>query len=156
MEVRVETLGPLRLAGMRRVGPYREAGTAFEQILGWAGPRRLLGPDTLVLGLYHDDPATTAPDRLRLDACVTVGASVRAEGEVRIQELPRGEYAVAIHRGPYETLADTYGALARWAAAHGRKARAPAVEIYRNHPKTTPPAGLVTDVCLPLDPDRGS
>jgi AraC family transcriptional regulator len=153
VDVRVETLGPLRLAFIRRLGPYREAGAAFERILAWAGPRGLLGPDTLVLGLYYDDPATTPPDRLRLDACVSVGEGVAAEGEIHVQEVPRGQYVVATHRGPYEALADTYGALIRWVATGGRKPRAaPCVEIYRNDPKTTLPADLVTDVYVPLEP----
>jgi AraC family transcriptional regulator len=153
VDARIDTLGPLTVAFIRHVGPYHDAGPACERILAWARLRGLLGPGTTVLGLSHDNPASTPAGRLRMDACVAVGAGVGPEGEVGVKELPRGEYAVATHRGPYETLADTYGALARWVVAGGRRVRAaPCVEIYRNDPKSTPPAALLTDVCVPVDP----
>ena len=66
------TVPAIRVAFMRHVGPYCEAGAAWERLQAWAGPRGLFGPRTLVLGVCHDDPEVTPADKVRYDACVTV------------------------------------------------------------------------------------
>lgn len=99
--------------------------------MAWAGPRGLLGPRTRFLGLYHDAPEVSAPEQLRGDACMTVDEGFTGEGEMGVQEIAGGEYAVATHRGPYDRLSDTYALLCgQWVPAHGRELRAaPSYEI---------------------------
>jgi len=73
-----------------------------------------------MLGVCHDDPDVTPPEKFRYGACLVVGESVRPEGEVGVQEVGGGEYAVATHRGPYQTLAQTYARLyGEWLPAGG-------------------------------------
>src|SRR5205807_2268773 len=108
MEVRIETLPPMRVAFMRHVGPFDQVGATWQQLLAWAGPRGLIGPATKFLTAWHDDPEVTAPERLRGDVCITVRDGIAGGGPVGIQELAGGEYAVATHRGPYDTVGATY------------------------------------------------
>lgn len=154
MDVRIETIKPQRVAFIRHVGPYNQVASAWQKLCSWAGPRGLLGPQTVALGVCHDDPEVTPPDRIRYDACITVDDSVQPEGEVGVQEVFGGEYAITTHRGPYEKFAETYARLCgEWLPASGRELRsAPGVEIYRNDPNTTPPEQLLTDIHVPLEP----
>lgn len=156
MEVRIEQVQPIHVAFVRHVGPYAEVGAAWNKLCAWAGPRGLLGPGLLVLGLCHDDPEVTPPDRIRYDACIAVGDDVQPEGEIGIQDVAGGEYAVTVHRGPYERLADTYAAMCgQWMPGSGRQPRSsPSFEIYHNSPETTPPEQLITEVHVPLEPLR--
>jgi AraC family transcriptional regulator len=154
MDVHVESLAPKKVVYLRHVGPYE--GEALEEtwakLLTWAGPRGLLGPRTVLLGIGHDNPHVTRPDKLRYDACLATDQPVEPEGEVSTQEIPGGEYAVATHKGPYQSLTETYACLyGDWLPASGREpADAPGFEVYHNSPLDTAPQDLVTDVYVPL------
>jgi AraC family transcriptional regulator len=152
LAVRLERFGRTRLAFVRHVGPYDQVGIAWQKLFAWAGRSGLLGPAVEMLGVVYDDPEITPPERLRYDAAVVVNERIQPEGEVGIQELAPCEYAVTTHRGPYQTLSETYARLCgEWLASSGREARgAPALEIYRNSPWNTRPENLVTDIHLPL------
>ncbi len=152
MEVQVKKLPPTRVAFLRHVGPYAHVGKAWERICSWAGRKGLLGPSCVVLGLSHDDPDVTAPDRLRYDAAIVVGPEVQGEGEIWVQEIPGGEYAVTTHRGPYEKMNETYRALfGQWLPNSGREpGPGPSLEFYRNSPETVKPEDLLTEIWIPL------
>lgn len=154
MDIRVEDVQPMRVAFMRHVGPYQEVGQTWQRLCGWAGPRGLFGPFTKMLGVCHDDPEVTPPEKLRYDACIVAGEHVQAEGDVGIQVIPGGQYAVATHHGPYERLGETYAALlGQWIPAHNREPLpSPPFEVYRNSPMNTPPEELVTDIYVPIKP----
>lgn len=153
-EVRIEEVPARRVAFIRHVGPYGEAGPAFQRICGWAGRKGLFGPNTLVLGVCHDDPEVTPADKIRFDCCVSVGENVPPEGEIGVQTIEGGPYAVVRHVGPYEKLGQTYRWLyGTWLPSSGRELRnAPAYEVYRNSPQDSPPEKLITDIHLPLEP----
>jgi AraC family transcriptional regulator len=153
MEVTVETREPTRVAFVRHIGPYAECGGAWEKLCVWAGPKGLLGPGATFVGVDHDDPKITPSDKIRYDASVVVGSAVRPEGEIGVQELAGGDYAVAIHRGPYTHLQKTYDAIfAGWLPKSGYRLRdLPALEFYLNSPDSTPPEDLRTRVCVPVE-----
>lgn len=157
MDVRIETLEPMKVVFTRAVGPYQDAAAkAWGTLCTWAGPRGLFGPATLMIGICHDDPDVTPPDKIRYDAAMTLNRPVGPEGEIGVQELPGGTYAVATHRGPYEKLSETWAQVCgQWLPSSGHAARnAPCFEIYRNNPQMTPPEQLVTDVYVPIEPPR--
>lgn len=78
--------------------------------------------------------------------------SIQAEGEVGIQIIPGGEYAVLVHKCPYEGVANTINWLyGIWLPKSGREvADANDFEIYRNSPHDTKPEDLITEIYLPL------
>jgi AraC family transcriptional regulator len=152
LAVRTERFGLTRLVFFRHIGPYDEVGKAWQKLYAWAGRNGLLGPAAETLGVVHDDPEITPPERLRYDAALVVNERVRPTGEAGIEELLPGEYAVAVHKGPYQTLNDTYSRLCgEWLPSSGREARsAPAFEVYRNSPFDTAPDELLTEIYIPL------
>lgn len=152
MQVNVENFTPRRVAFMRHIGPYQDVGATWQRLMAWAGPRGIFGPDTQMLGLAYDNPQVTPADKLRYDACVTVGAGVQPQGEVGVQEIAGGDYAVALHVGPYEQLHHTYSRLfGQWLPASGRAPRdLPCVERYLNSPMNASPEQLQTQVCVPI------
>ena len=154
MNVKIETVKPMRVAFVRHVGPYDQCKPAWEKLCEWAGPRGLLGEGTRFIGLSHDDPEVTPPEKLRYDACIPVDADVRPEGDIGIQEIRGGEYAVATHAGPYNKLIETYAKLfGQGIPRLGREpASAPCLEVYLNDPESTDPDELLTDIYALLEP----
>jgi AraC family transcriptional regulator len=154
MDVKTKKFPPIKVAYIRHIGPYEQTEAVWRRLMQWAGPKGLLGPGTLFLGYCHDNPESTPPAEIRYDACVSVEQDVEPEGEVCVQVIPEGEYAVAVHRGPYSGLCEVYKFLYHeWPGTSGRvlKQESP-FEIYYNNPETTPEADLLTEVCVPLEP----
>ncbi len=52
----------------------------FTKLLGWAGPKQLMGPDTILMSAYYDDPSVTPPEELKLDVCMTIEDDIKVEG----------------------------------------------------------------------------
>jgi AraC family transcriptional regulator len=154
MEVKIENVKPMKVAFMRHTGPYDQCGKTWEALCMNLGPKGLLGPGTRFVGLCHDDPEVTPPEKIRYDACLVVGDDFEAEGDVGVQTIGGGEYAVTKHHGPYSEFKNTYAQLCgQWAPRNGREIRsAPSMEFYLNDPESTEPEELLTDIYMPLEP----
>jgi AraC family transcriptional regulator len=153
-EVRIERHPSRRVLFLRHIGPYQSVGPTFQKFMAHVFQNGLFRPDAEILGICHDDPDVTPPDKIRYDCGMTVGDNVSASGEFGIQTIDGGEFAVTTHRGPYEALAESYEALyGSWLPASGREPRnSPSFEIYRNSPTDTTADNLVTEIFLPLAP----
>lgn len=152
LEVSIRTLPSLRVAAVRHVGPYNLCYAAWQTLCDWAGPANLLRQDTQYLSLCHDDPTVTAPDNIRCDVCVTLPEGAVADGPATELTVPGGEYAVALHKGPYENLYAAYAALCgQWIPASRREmAVEPSVEVYLNSPEHVAPQDLLTEIRIRL------
>ncbi len=152
MAAEIKTLAPLRVAFIRHVGPYDEVGETWARLAEWAGANCLFGPDTRLFGACYDDPDVTPRDKIRYAACITLDAPLPPEGEVGMQTIPGGRYAVVLHEGPYQGLGDTYAHLfGRWLAEHHLEpGDPPSLEFYLNDPHDTPAEELLTEVWAPI------
>lgn len=149
----IRSIQPIDVLYVRRTGPYYQASEgAFGALCGFAGPRGLLGPDTWVLGISHDDPDVTEGAKLRFDACVSVAREVEVAGEVARKTIPGGRYAVFLHEGPYEALKKTYDRIFRdWLPGSGQQLREECgFERYLNSPGEVRAEDLRTEIWLPL------
>jgi len=153
MKVEIEYREPTRAAFMRHVGPYGDVGATWEKFLPLLGKEGLLGGGALLIGICHDDPEVTPQDKIRYDACVSVDDTFLPFGEVGVQVIPGGDYAVTTHFGPYNKLGETYTRLVgQWLPRSGRELRTtPCFEIYLNDPEGTDPEDLLTDIYAPLE-----
>ena len=152
MEVRFEKHKPMRVAYVRHVGPYQECGVAWEKLGKFAARQGWSSSHVLRIGIGHGSPDITPPEELRYDACLTVDDQFQPTGEIGVQDVPGGEYAIVTHRGPYSGLPDAYRWILRvWVPESGRELRSgPCFEIYVNDPVSTPPEDLVTEIHVPL------
>ena len=153
MKVKIEHREPTRVAFMRHVGPYGEVGATWDKLLMLLGKEGLLGGDSLLIGICHDDPEVTPQDKIRYDACVTVDENFAPAGDIGVQVIPGGEYAMTTHFGPYQKLGETYTKLlGQWLPRSGRELRsAPCFDVYLNDPHSTDPEDLLTDIYAPLE-----
>lgn len=155
MHVTIKTRTPTRVAFIRWTGPYHEVGPTWEALMDWAGSNGHFNGDTRYFGASYDDPDVTPAEKIRYDACITIGDDVEGEGDVGIRTIPGGTYAVTIHEGPYEKLGDTYTRLmGQWFPASGYEpGDAPCLEFYLNEPDATPQEDLLTEIWVLLRTD---
>lgn len=152
IEAKIEKLEPRKVAYVRHTGPYAECHTAWKTLCSWAWPKGLL-KGVKPIGLSYDDPEITPPDKIRYDACIPVKGSVKPESGISIQEIAGGEYAVTVHKGPFEKLSETYLKLCgEWLPKTGRKTKnLPSVEIYLNDIRRTKPENIRVEIQIPLE-----
>jgi AraC family transcriptional regulator len=152
MKVEIVKQPKLRLAGVRHVGSYMNVSEAFVRLNGLVTAAGLTKPDTVLVGIYHDDPSTTPEDKLRSDAAITVSEKTKLPAGLTEIAIPAGRYAHATHIGPYTGLGAVYAHIWKeWLPRSGEKpGDGVSYEMYRNTPMTAKPHELVTDVYVPL------
>ncbi len=152
MDVEVVKRPALRLASVRHVGSYMQIREAFGRLNDLVTTAGLGNRDTMLVGIYHDDPSVTPEEKLRSDAAITVPANAKLPSGLTELVIPAGRYAHATHVGPYTGLGDVYAYLRNaWMPSSGEKMGAGmSYEMYRNTPMTAKPHELVTDIYISL------
>jgi predicted dithiol-disulfide oxidoreductase (DUF899 family)/DNA gyrase inhibitor GyrI len=152
LKVQIKKIEPIRVAFVRHIGPYMECGAAWGKLMPALTKRGVTPGDSMVLGIGHDNPEITPAAELRYDACVSVGEDFQPDGEISVQTIPGGEYAVATYVGPYDNLSDVYRAfLGRCLPESGREIGTGfCFEVYVNDAAKTAPADLITEIYAPL------
>ena len=112
-----------------------------------------MGPDTESIGVFNDSAEVTEEHKMRYDACITVNDDVKPEGEFALQTIPGGDYAMFVHKGPYQTLEDIYNRImCEWLPEQERELKeVPMWERYLNSKLLeTDPDSLLTEIYIPL------
>lgn len=145
---------PIPVIALDHRGSYQEIGHTFEKLFLWAGSTGPTGPDTRMLGIYYDDPASRPIAELRSCACITAPPSVGPGPGMHREVIAGGPVARLVHKGPYADLDVAYAWLYRtWLPLSGREpGEAPCFEEYLNDPASLPPTEWLTAVNLPLKP----
>lgn len=152
LTVELKTLPSINVLFLRHVGPYSQVGATWGRLMTWAGMRNLLGPQTRILGIVHDDPDITPTDKIRYDAAIVTTRPVHPEGEFAVTEIPAGRFAVFTHQGPYESLGQTYQRFfGAWLPHTRLELRdSHAFEDYLNSPLNAKPPDLRTNIHVPV------
>ena len=140
---------------VRKTGRYdKAAAEAWAALMKFAYTRRIMNKDTKCIGISHDSPDITPEEKIRYDACITFKGNMKPEGEVGIQAVAGGRYAVFLHKGPYNTFSKTYNyIMTQWYPKSGKKLRdLPCFELYLNRdPRRTKPENLKTEIYMPVE-----
>ncbi|MGV2288384.1 AraC family transcriptional regulator [Trinickia sp. YCB016] len=151
-EVEIREVPAMQAVTVDHTGSYMQIGKAFDTLFGWLASNNLLGSIQHAVGIFYDDPSAVAEAALRSKAGAVLAAPSEIAAPLSLTAIPGGQYAVLRHQGPYADMAAAYQWLyGEWLPQSGREAAdAPAFEEYLNNPRNTPPAELLTDICLPL------
>lgn len=152
MKVEVVKQPKLRIASVRHVGSYGGIPEAFQRLNELVTAAGLNDKDTILVGVYHDDPSNTPEEKLRSDAGITIPAKTKLPPGLTEVIIPAGRYAHSTHVGPYTGLGDAWGHLRNdWLSKSGeRPGPGVSYEVYRNTPMNAKPHELVTDLYFPL------
>jgi len=146
VSVSVQTVHGRKLAAVRREVAPGAVGGAWKPALDkvWAFVRTHPGlrTDGHNIFLYHHP---TQPGALMpCEFGVEVTRTFETAGEVYAAETPKGEAAIAVHRGPYDRMNEAHEAIREWMAANQREFAGHSWEIYGD--PTPDPADTETTV----------
>jgi len=149
IEVQIKTTEPTTVAFIAMRGAYDQIPMAMGRLYAWVTERGL-EPAGMPSGVYLTDPETVPqPEALwKLRAPVAGDPQETPPDEFGcgIERVPAHEVASTLHKGPYDTLSDTYRELAEWARDNGYRVVGPPEEFYQSDPDTTPPEEYLTEV----------
>jgi AraC family transcriptional regulator len=157
MRVQVRDLPAFHVAYMRYVGPYGPHGipALWQRLRRWMEPRGLCTPGRTTLGVAYDDPAITAAERCRYDACVVVPDDFAADRWVNVTTVPAGRYAVAGFTGTAHDIGAAWDRIfSAWLPRSGYEPDdRSCYELYRGDPRVdTRTAWFRCELCLPVRP----
>ena len=149
--VEVVTLPETRCISVPHKGAFMAISRAFEQLFAVAGPAGLVTRQSMMIGIYFDDPDAVDEAELRSAACLAVEGTVPDGFDMLVTR--GGPYARLSYTGPYADMRDAYRWLMGvWLPASGYEAAdGPMLEFYLNSPANTAPADLRTDILLPVE-----
>jgi AraC family transcriptional regulator len=155
LNIRVVPLTPIRTVMLKRLGPYEDISSTFDQLFQWVEANNV--PVMRTIGVYWDNPEYTDAPSLRSAACVEVhpGFQITNNGGLHLQleDIPGGQYSTARYQGPYEHLAAVWTTLTTYTEntlKRSIKENAGAFEVYVNDASETAPNDLITDLYMPL------
>ncbi|WP_406660866.1 GyrI-like domain-containing protein [Methanolobus sp. ZRKC3] len=155
-EPEITELEERNVAYVSFVGNYMGNVKVFENLFGklfsWAGPKQLIGPNTLLMSAYYDDPEVTPTEELKLDVCMTIEDDVEIEGDVKKKKLPGGKYVVMRAELTGAEEAPAWEKVVEWLIQSKLEidmSRA-SYEIYLNSPEEHTEKHHILDICMPV------
>jgi len=155
--VEIRTIANEKVYSVRKTGPYQNSACEAYAELGSFIEKYKLdipanNPKVKMYGVGYDNPYITPEAECRYDACITLTKVVSTEGNVNIQTIEGGKYAVFLHKGSYKELGTLYQAICgEWLSSNDYKSRdLPMFEVYLNSPVNTKEEDLLTEIYLPI------
>lgn len=150
-KIEIKEFAPLKLACVTTIG-VQGISNAYQELLKWAIPKNLLAKeDTKIITVYHDSFRLTAPEKVRMSACISVGEEDKAEGKVRLTTLKPGKCIIAYFEIGLADFEKSWRSLFVWMNEQGyQKAEGNPFEIYHNDFREDPKQIAKVDFCIPV------
>lgn len=106
----IKKIDPITVAFARHVGSYQEILETWFLLANAVGYACISDPATEKISILYDRVETTAVDKLRYDACLNISKlpDFKPSGNIGVQTIRGGRYAVITHHGPLVTIEKTY------------------------------------------------
>lgn len=158
MNVEVKNLDDMTTACIRHVGPFQGDSALFEglfkRLCSWAGPKQLMGPDTVFMSAYYDDPKKVKPEEMRMDVGMTIPEDAEIDNEeIKKRKFSGGKFVVATEevKDPKDYMTAWDEVYRKWIPKKGYEILdGPCLEIYRSDPKEDSEGKHVVDLCVPI------
>ncbi|PRP68314.1 hypothetical protein BST86_06480 [Nonlabens agnitus] len=151
-KIQIKQIPEMQLAGVTAMGFQNVAGS-YDQLVNWAGDQGLLdAPDVKMVTVYHDSAKTTAPDKVRISACILLNKQVEVAGEVSLLQLPSHRCIVAPMEIGLSEFEQAWKGLFIWMQENGHLKAAPSpFEVYHNNYQDHPHKMCIVDLCIPIE-----
>lgn len=150
-KIEIKTLEKLNLAYVTCIG-HQDIAKAYDTLVKWATPLDLLQqPDTKMITVYHDSFKITAPDKVRISACITLNEPTKATGEIGLSSIEKGKFIAGSFVITLDEFEKAWNSLFIWMAENGyQKADRDPFEIYHNDYRLHPEKKAIVDFYIPI------
>jgi effector-binding domain-containing protein len=156
MNVEIKTTEPQTVAFIQMHGEYSQIPDAMKRLYMWTGMRGMQ-PAGAPSAVYYTLPEGDDQSAAEWEVYTPVArnpeprvADKKGRGVRRVEPM---QVAATLHKGPYETIADTYYALQAWLTENGYYMAGAPEESYLSDPKDTAPEEYLTEVRFPIAKD---
>jgi effector-binding domain-containing protein len=153
IEVTVKKTEPITVAFVSKKGPYNLIGETFGTLYVWISDKGYI-PAGAPIGVYFNAPGQVPDEELLWELRSPIAGDVAPSGPdeqgLGVKKVEGAEVAATTHKGPYDQVGATYGALAGWIAENGYEIVGPSEEVYLSDPDKTPPEELLTEIRFPV------
>ncbi len=154
LQITIKELSSCRVVYKRVIGPcrpetYRQP---INRLLHWAFERDIVRGFLLPIGAGWGDPETIPENIYIYDVCLAVSEDVEGDGDIGIQNLPGGRYAVLHCEDTWEAIAAHSRRLAyEWLPANGYQSDLrPILTFLSNNSQMNPRRIAIVDICMPI------
>ena len=155
-DIKVSELPAYHVAYVRHIGPYDpELYDFFQRFAKWARARDLLKPNDIILGIPHNSPRFTDPEKCHYDACIMVPETFQPEGEVNVMDIPGVKYALCQFKGTAEEHEKKFEEIfLNWMPENGYQPDdRDFFHRYRGLDYYNPETGILEcEICVPVKP----
>jgi effector-binding domain-containing protein len=132
---KVEMRKATNIAYIEHMGPYDKIPWEqyIERLYGWAKEQKVM-PGFYPMGIYHDHPEKTMPEKRLSEIAITFKGDGKEHGNIKTRLLPEMMVATISHKGPGSEYGKTYAKLMRWIEEKGYVVCGPPIEIYSKKP----------------------
>lgn len=150
--IEVKPIEDIQTVGITCIGKQHLAPT-INRLLEWSGQNGLLRqPDFKIATIFYDSFKITAPENVRMSACLIVEEPVKTDGEVLLTTIKAGTYIIGHYKIGVHEFPITWRNLFKWMNENGYKKRnEPPFEIYHNDFNQHPEQKCVVDMYIPVE-----
>jgi AraC family transcriptional regulator len=149
--IKVKQVSELHFATLTQIG-VKGLQNAFENLMNWAGPKGLLAKTDFKMGtIFYDSFKVTAPDKVRMKACLLTNNAISNDGEIEGITLAPQKCIVASFEIGVEEFEKSWTSVFMWMNENGySKADKQPFEIYHNNFNEHPEKICIVDMHIPI------
>ena len=150
-KIEIKEFTEIHLASVLSIG-VQNVENAYNTIISWAISKKLFPKEnSKMITVYHNSFKDTAPDKVRIHACMAIEEPIKPEGEIFSETLPKGKYIVSRQEITLQEFGKSWQLLFIWMNENGYQFRkTPPFEIYYNNYKEHPEKKCIVDFCIPV------
>lgn len=150
-KIEIKEMPALALAYVTSIG-HQGIADAYNMLVKWAKPNGLLeNAEVKMLTIYHDSFKITAPEKVRMSACIVLSEPVKVNGEIGLTILEKGRFIVGSFEIRQDEFEKSWSSLFIWMGENGyTKADRDPFEIYRNDYRMHPENKFIIDLYIPV------
>ena len=150
-KIEVKEMPEIHLASVLSIG-VQNIENSYNKLINWAIPKNLFPRENVkMITVYHDSFKVTAPDKVRIHACILLDEPIKTDGEISPETLPKGKYIVGSFCIEINEFEKAWNGLFLWMKENGYEfRRSNPYEIYHNNFKENPQKKCIVDFCIPI------
>lgn len=150
-KIEVKELPEMHLASVLSIG-VQNIDNAYNKLISWGISKNLFPRENVkMISVYHDSFKVTAPNKVRIHACMLLDEPIKTDGEVFPETLPKGRHIVGSYFIGIHEFEKAWQSLFLWMNENGYQyKRTFPFEIYHNNFKEHPEKKCRVDFCIPI------